>query len=207
MSYTYEDFYRDFTKDHLDKLTPEERLKGLSIDDLFKVFSVEEILKVLSTEELVQKLLEKVSPEELEMYLKRPKSPEGEAAAKEAIAKVMDYGKLQLEQAEASAKAGDYYEGAEILFAVEKTFKGSEIADKADDTLDAWKRDASIKKELDGGVVLKRAEAYADAGNVRGAAGLLLQLTKQSKYEGTRVRDVAAKRRWASEAPRKNGGR
>lgn len=80
MSYTYEDFYRDFTKDHLDKLTPEERLKGLStderlkglsIDDLFQVFSVEEILKVLSMEELVQKLLEKVSPEELETYLKK----------------------------------------------------------------------------------------------------------------------------------------
>jgi hypothetical protein len=71
MSYTYEDFYRDFTKDHVDKLTPEERLKGLSIDDLFKVFSVEEIIKVLSTEELVQKLLEKASPEELETYLKK----------------------------------------------------------------------------------------------------------------------------------------
>lgn len=71
MSYTYEDFYRDFTKDHLNKLTLEERLQGLSIDDLFNVFSVEEIIKSLSTEDLLQTLLEKVSPEELETYLKK----------------------------------------------------------------------------------------------------------------------------------------
>ena len=32
MPYTWDDFYRDFTKDHLDKLTIEERLKGLPVE-------------------------------------------------------------------------------------------------------------------------------------------------------------------------------
>jgi hypothetical protein len=53
MSYTWDDFYRDFTKEHLDWLTPEERLQGLS------------------AEALLQKVLEQMSPEELEAYLKQ----------------------------------------------------------------------------------------------------------------------------------------
>ncbi len=41
MPYTMEDFRRDFTRDHLDLLTPEERLHGLSpeeIEDYLKKF-------------------------------------------------------------------------------------------------------------------------------------------------------------------------
>jgi hypothetical protein len=62
MAYTYEDFYRDFTKEHLNDLAP---------DDLLQVLSVEDRLKGLSAEELLRKLLEQMSPEELEAYVKQ----------------------------------------------------------------------------------------------------------------------------------------
>jgi hypothetical protein len=70
MSYTYEDFYRDFTKDHLDKLTPEERLKGLSSDERLEGLSNDERLKGLSISDLLEKILEQMTPEELERYVK-----------------------------------------------------------------------------------------------------------------------------------------
>jgi hypothetical protein len=56
MPYTFEDFYRDFTRGHLNDLTPEERLEGLSSEERLKGLSPEEILKSFS-------------PEELEIYL------------------------------------------------------------------------------------------------------------------------------------------
>lgn len=39
MPYTMEDFRRDYVKDHLKDLTPEERLKGLSPEQLLASLS------------------------------------------------------------------------------------------------------------------------------------------------------------------------
>jgi len=58
MPYTMEDFRRDYVKEHLKDLTPDERLAGLSPD---------ERLEGLSPDERLQGL----SPEDIEKYLKR----------------------------------------------------------------------------------------------------------------------------------------
>jgi hypothetical protein len=36
MPYTMEDFRRDYVKEHVDRLTPEERLAGLSAEEILR---------------------------------------------------------------------------------------------------------------------------------------------------------------------------
>ena len=47
MPYTMEDFRRDYVKEHLKDLTPQERLEGLSAEELLQVLSPEDIEKYL----------------------------------------------------------------------------------------------------------------------------------------------------------------
>lgn len=65
MSYTVNDFLREFVRDHrhwlttkerLDGLSVEDRLDGLSADDIFKGFSVEDRLKGLSDDDIIKSL-------------------------------------------------------------------------------------------------------------------------------------------------------
>jgi hypothetical protein len=67
MPYTFEDYYRDFTRRHLDWLTAEERLKGLPVEERLKGLPVEERLKGLPVEERLKGL----SAKEIEAYLKK----------------------------------------------------------------------------------------------------------------------------------------
>jgi len=69
MAYTFEDFYRDFTRDHVHFLTPEERMKGLSPDDILKRFTPDDIVKRLTPDDRLKGL----SMEEIEAYLERVK--------------------------------------------------------------------------------------------------------------------------------------
>lgn len=48
MPYTLEDFRRDYTRDHVDLLTPDERLQGLSLEEVLQRFSLEELRAYLS---------------------------------------------------------------------------------------------------------------------------------------------------------------
>jgi hypothetical protein len=65
MPYTLEDFRRDFTREHVDLLTPDERLEGLSLDEVLRRFSPDQLLERLSLDEV----LERLSLEELQAYL------------------------------------------------------------------------------------------------------------------------------------------
>ncbi len=47
MPYTMEDFRRDFVKEFLNELTPEERLAGLSLDDFLAGLSPEQRAELL----------------------------------------------------------------------------------------------------------------------------------------------------------------
>ena len=40
MVYTMEDFQKDYVRDHLDVLSTDDRLKGLSTDEVLKRFSL-----------------------------------------------------------------------------------------------------------------------------------------------------------------------
>ena len=52
MPYTMDDFLRDYVKENLEKLTPAERLAGLSEEEIVKALSPEERLKGLSDKEI-----------------------------------------------------------------------------------------------------------------------------------------------------------
>jgi hypothetical protein len=52
MPYTWNDFYREFTKEHLDLLPAEERLKGLPAEDRLKGLPAEALLQRLSAKEI-----------------------------------------------------------------------------------------------------------------------------------------------------------
>ena len=64
MPYTREDFYKDFTRIHLDWLTPEERMKGIPVKERLEGVPVKERVEGLSEKEL----------QELEEYIKKLKS-------------------------------------------------------------------------------------------------------------------------------------
>jgi hypothetical protein len=64
--YTMADFRRDYVKEHLKDLTPEERLEGLPPEERIKGLPTEERLKGLPLDER----LKDVSPEDIERYLK-----------------------------------------------------------------------------------------------------------------------------------------
>jgi hypothetical protein len=67
MPYTMEDFQRDYIKEHIDVLTPEEILQRFSPEDRLKGLSPEEILKRFSLDDR----LKGISLEEIQQYLKK----------------------------------------------------------------------------------------------------------------------------------------
>jgi hypothetical protein len=76
--YTMADFRRDYVKEHLRDLTPEERLAGLSPEQLLAGLSPEERVKGLSLEQLLAGL----PPEECEtlrrhLLRSEPQAPSG----------------------------------------------------------------------------------------------------------------------------------
>jgi hypothetical protein len=72
MPYTVEDFRRDFTKEFLEKLTPEERIKGLPPKEVLKALELtpEERVEDLPPEEVLKAL----PREAIEAFLKRQKN-------------------------------------------------------------------------------------------------------------------------------------
>jgi len=67
MPYTWNDFYREFTREHLDLLPAEDRLKGLPVEDRLKGLPVEDRLKGLP----VEAFLKRMPAAEIEAYLKK----------------------------------------------------------------------------------------------------------------------------------------
>jgi hypothetical protein len=64
MPYTMEEFKRDFLRDHLDELSPEERLKGLTPEELLKVISMDDLARVLSRDQIEAVLAKRRQAEE-----------------------------------------------------------------------------------------------------------------------------------------------
>jgi hypothetical protein len=128
----------------------------------------------------------------LETYLKKPKSDEGEKAAKEAIEKVQTYGKETLAQADGYAQEGYYAEAMEAVAALEKGFKGTEVGDEAKKKHDAWKKDDKVKTELEAGARVDKADGLTRAKKFKEAGAFLQRVLQVKKYEGTKARERAA---------------
>jgi hypothetical protein len=112
------------------------------------------------------------------------------AAASEAIEQVKAYGQSQLDMVDSHAEAGNYSGGMELLGSLEKSFKGTEIGDAAKAKRSEWKKDKTVKAELEGEKLLAKAQALL-RDNPKGAASVLLKITKGKKYEGTKARAAA----------------
>ncbi|NUO79037.1 hypothetical protein HUU05_03095 [candidate division KSB1 bacterium] len=80
MPYTWDDYYRDITREHLDWLPKEELLAKLSVEDRLKGLPVEDRLKGLPVEDFLKSL----PPEKIEAYLNkvRPKRRKSNGAAR-----------------------------------------------------------------------------------------------------------------------------
>jgi hypothetical protein len=116
---------------------------------------------------------------------------EVKAAAKEALDKARKYGESQLADAEEIGTSGHYFDAANRLAEIEKAFAGTDISDKAEELLDAWKKDDRIKKEIEAGKYLAQAEEEIRAKRYRRAAAYLLRIVRYDKYEDTKVREIA----------------
>jgi hypothetical protein len=69
MSYTFQDFYRDYVRERLNEMTPEERLRGLSVEDRLRGLAPDERLRGLAPDERLRGLapderLRGLSPDE-----------------------------------------------------------------------------------------------------------------------------------------------
>jgi len=69
MPYTWEDFRKDFTQEHLHLLAPSERLNGIPTNEVFKRFSLEERLNGIP----IKERLKDVPKEAIEEYLSKLK--------------------------------------------------------------------------------------------------------------------------------------
>ena len=136
----------------------------------------------------------------LETHLKKPKNAQTAEAAKNTLEQVNSYGSEKLKQAEELAKERNFGDASEIFQSLEKAFKETEIGTKAKETLADWKKDKSVKVELEGAAIVQKAEAAIREKKHKAAAGLLLQVTKPKKYDGTKVREIALKRLSAIES-------
>jgi hypothetical protein len=72
MSYTADDFVKDYTKDHLHVLSVEERLADLPSNQVLQRFSPDQRLQGLSFDEVLRHW----SPDEIEAYLAKLKTPQ-----------------------------------------------------------------------------------------------------------------------------------
>ena len=128
----------------------------------------------------------------LKRYLKKPKSDEGEASAKQALRTITRFGKSKLAQAKKLARAGDYVSANATLALVEKHFKGLDEGDEAKKTLSAWKKDKKIKNELAAAKLLAKAEALLEAGRKKPGLQVLASIRRSKKYAGTAAGKRAA---------------
>ncbi len=67
MTYTVQDFQKDYVRDHLSLLSPDERLRDLSPDVVLKQYSPDQRLKDLSPDEILGNL----SPENLKILMEK----------------------------------------------------------------------------------------------------------------------------------------
>lgn len=78
MPYTWDDYYRDTAREHLDWLPKEELLAKLSVEDRLKGLPVEDRLKGLPPEDRLHGL----PPEEIEAYLSKLRSKKRNGSAR-----------------------------------------------------------------------------------------------------------------------------
>jgi hypothetical protein len=162
----------------------EEQLKGVRLRPAF-----DDLPKELS--KAARYLSDGKYGKGLEALEKEAEDPDHGAAAKEAIEKVTAYGRSQLELVEGYANGGSYAKAMDLLESLEGDWKDTGIGDQAKEKRSDWKKDKTVKAEIEAEKYIEKAEELLSAKNERAAAALLMKVTKGSKYEGTKARAKA----------------
>ena len=111
--------------------------------------------------------------------------------AKDAIAKVNQFGEEELNAVEDYAKAGFYIDAMSKLKGLTKSFKGTALGDRATTKYDEWKKDKTIKLEIDGAETIAAAKELMNKAKYKDAARALAKITKSKKYNGTKAQSRA----------------
>lgn len=122
----------------------------------------------------------------LEKYLKKPKSEKGAKAGKAALKKVKSYGREQLEAVDDLAEEGYYADAMDILSSLKKSFRGTDVGDKAKAKHSSWKKDKKIKLEIKAAKIITEAEELARKKQYKKAYGYLQAIVKSDKYAKTK---------------------
>jgi len=128
---------------------------------------------------------------ELEKLEKDEANAQAATAAKE---KVLGFGKESLASAVAKGEGGDYTSAMKALDKLADDWKGCEIGDEAKKQRDGWKKDKTVKLELDAEELLLKAAELEKAGQKPAAAAVLKKVCEGKKYEGTKARARAEER-------------
>lgn len=124
---------------------------------------------------------------------KKLEDPGVGSEAQAAIDEIKAYGQRKLDLVDRYADGGSYTAGMDLLAALSKKWRGTEIGDAAKAKSKEWKRDKTIKAELAGEKILAKAEALARAKNPAAAAKLARSVANGSKYAGTTCQARAQK--------------
>lgn len=166
----------------------EEHLKGVRLTPQFKL--PKELKKA-------QGLLDKSqlgsAIKELETYLKSPKSDDVAKAATDCVAEVTKYGQEKYDEALKLEAKKLYPEILDELQALQVSFKGHELADKAKQKADELKKDKTVKTELTAADMFAKAKDFIKQKKYKQAAPILRELSEGKKFAESKTKDRAQK--------------
>jgi hypothetical protein len=122
----------------------------------------------------------------LEKYLKKPKSEKGTKAGKAALKKVKAYGAERLEAVDDLAEEGYYIDAMQLLSTLSRSFKGTDVGDKARAKHSSWKKDKKIKLEITVETIITKTEEFARLKQYKKAHAYLQAIVKSNKYAETK---------------------
>ena len=125
---------------------------------------------------------------ELERYLKKPASDEGEKAAKDTIKKVNAYGKEKSERADKLIKEREYVEAMDILTSLEANFKGMDVGKAAKAKRSDLKKNKEAKAEFAAHSLFEKAMAYKKKGKTKSVVSYLKKIVRTKKYAETKTK-------------------
>ena len=128
---------------------------------------------------------------ELEKIIAKSDDESVISEAKEAIAKVNTFGEEELNAVEDYASSGYYIDAMAKLKGLTKSFKGTALGDRATTKYDEWKKDKTVKLEIDGAETIAAAKEMMNKAKYKDAARALAKIAKNKKYDGTKAQSRA----------------
>ena len=113
------------------------------------------------------------------------------ATAQAAIDELTKYGQGAMKDVDLYAEGGYYVEAMTELKHLSTSFKGSLVGDTASEKLASWRKDKTVKRELDGAAVIAKATEQMNKARYKDAARTLASVAKNKKFDETKVQAKA----------------